>query len=842
MLLLFVFATSFSYAQSDEFELKALLVLSISEETGWTNETQIDRFEVGVIGDETLYKRLNEYSNSKNIHGKKFKVNYYRAIKDRKAEDVIVIHSSLVKGVDLSGRIGQNVLSIVEDFKTYESSCVNIFIGDNNQLEFTVNAKKFEDQKLRPSASLLVYATNKSDAIRIIDQAERELEALKEDYNSQLTKYNQLQSELKALSDEIQNGEAKIAELQADIETKEEGLLSKDKEYTALKNKMDALKSEYLNTQNELGFAFENLKTSAKQLEGLEEKLAVQMTDIESNQKILNDQEKKLEEQERALEESGAVISSTTRIIWIVVGISLLLAVILFFIYRENREKRRSLSIINKKNEEILEASMHKDEFISNLSHEVRTPLNAIIGYTNLVHEHVQDDQDKKYLEYVTLSSKNLLRIINDILDLKKIESGKLELEHEGFQLKEIVTDTFHTTELLVTQKSINYVLNYDSALPKVVVGDPIKINQVLLNLLGNAAKFTERGKIELNVRLLGETDDNVNVEFEIADTGIGISSEKIGQIFESFAQEDEEIKKKYGGTGLGLAIAKKFVNMMGGDIVVKSKQDVGTSFTFNIPFEKSVEVESSSVLESEIGKNVLSGIRIAYADDLPINRELFVRQLKGVSKDVHIEVAENGEELVQLVLNKDFDIVITDVQMPVMDGVDAAKLIRKTNRDIKIIGLSARVLKKDVQKYLEAGMNDYISKPYSLNDLVVKISEQLGLNWKVTPEGNSIHKNGNKFMKVWNISDGEEEYREVLNDLIRDIRSNLSDLENDPQNVKLAHSLLNKILYLDQNGLSKTCRDYEAYCRDGERVNFGAEVQKLSSEIGDFLSRVEVK
>lgn len=828
------------YSQTDEYELKALLVLSVSEETRWSNEDQISTFRIGVVGDREVYAKLNGLVSSKRIHGKHFQVKYLKSLGEHSSENILVLNNTSANSSDLNKAIGKNILSIVEDNKAYTSSCVNIFIGDNNQLEFTVNAKKFETQLLHPSASLLVYATNKTDAIRMINQSKKELEDLKEDYNSQLKKYQTLQDQMKSLQTAIDEGEQEIKDLQAEIQASEEGLIAKDREYLALQRKMDDLKAEYHSAQLELASASEHLSKSAAELDALRSDLNEQRTEIDANQEILNeqeqqllDQEQRLKDQEEELIESGEVISTTTRLIWIITGITLLLAVIIIFIIRENRAKKRSLAIINEKNEEVIEASRHKDEFISNLSHEVRTPLNAIIGYTNLVHDHVKNEEDRKYLNYVNLSSKNLLRIINDILDLKKIESGKLELEHEDFQLKEIVLDTFHTTELLVTQKSIIYHLNYDDQLPKMVVGDPVKINQVLLNLLGNSAKFTEEGKIELCVRLIDQTDEKVNVEFEVADTGIGISPDKIDQIFESFTQANEDISKTYGGTGLGLSIARKFVELMGGEIRVKSKQGVGTSFIFNVPFDKSTGAAPVSIDKSEIDKHALDGIKIAFADDLPINRELFVRQMKDISEGIHVEVASNGEDLAHMVMNKDFDLVFTDVQMPIMDGVDATKLIRQTNRDIKIVGLSARVLQKDIDRYLESGMNDYISKPYSLNDLIVKMAEQLGLELRAVPVK---EKEDAGFQKIWNMSQNQEEYEHILKGLIEDIDSNLNDLEADPSNAKLAHSLLNKIIYLDQEELINACRTYEEHCHEGTGFDFNEEVKGLSKKIREFL------
>ncbi len=828
-----------SFAQKDEYELKAQLILSISEETGWTDESDIHIFQIGVVGDQQLFNKLYELLNKKSIHSKRFTVKYSETVENLKDIQVLVIDKSTAQKKDLKKLIEKNILSIAVDNKNYTSSCVNVFVGNNNQLEFTVNAKMFEYQLLKPKATLLVYATNKEDAIRMIEQAEKELNNLKQDYTSQLLRYNTLHEQLTDLKSEITSGENRIKILEEEISKKEQNFQLKNAEINRLEAKMQQLQREFTKKQIALKNAFIELKKSESQFDNINSQLNKQVEEIRQNQEFLNAQNQKIKDQEQKLFESGEVISSKTRVAYLFGSLAIFLVVILFFIQRENKSKKESIAIINKKNEEIVAASKHKDEFISNLSHELRTPLNAVIGYTELVKNNLKNEENKKHLETVIYSSRNLLKLINDILDIKKIESGKLQLEQMEFELKSMILETFQTTELLVTEKKIEYVLHIDDHLPDKVIGDATKLNQVLLNLLGNAAKFTEKGKIELNVTCIEDNENSVSIKFEVKDTGIGISEDQIETIFDSFTQGSENITKKYGGTGLGLTIARKYVNLMGGDILVKSKIDVGTSFSFTIPLNKGMSNDFRNESNQDLSRVSLGELKIIFADDLAINRDLFLKQLKGVSDKIQIDLASDGNELVQKVLNKDYDIVVTDVQMPKMNGVEATKLIRESNKEIKIIGLSANIRKKDIDLFLEAGMNDYISKPYNLEELILKISDLVGIKEVELSKVKEELRITKRFERIWNISGNQEEYQTIVNNLINELKENLVELNKEPYNKKLAHSLLNKVIYLDNKSLENSCRSYEELCSKPFSDEIRVEFEKLNEQITQFLDEV---
>lgn len=386
--------------------------------------------------------------------------------------------------------------------------------------------------------------------------------------------------------------------------------------------------------------------------------------------------------------------------------------------------------MIAEQNKQIILASKHKDEFISNLSHEVRTPLNAIIGYTNLLIQKLDDPYDIDALNHILLSSKNLLHILNDILDLKKIEAGKAELKNISFDLPQTIKNSFETLRIHAQKKGLKYILHIDDLIPTYVKGDPSKLNQVLLNLLGNALKFTSEGKVTLNVKLIECDTKKCRVNFSITDTGIGINKDNLCRIFNSFTQENKSVSTQFGGTGLGLTISQNIIALMGGEINVNSTPNVGTEFSFTIRLEKTktsiiYEDDITSILIKDIEK-----IKIIYADDLELNRLLLAKQLKSWNKNLQIKTVKNGKELIEVCKTSNFDIILTDIKMPIMDGIEATKKIREFNKTIPIIGISANAVASDIKSYFDCGMSDYLLKPYEFNELLIKIAKLLNLEF----------------------------------------------------------------------------------------------------------------
>ncbi|HEY4787848.1 MAG TPA: response regulator [Bacteroidales bacterium] len=367
-------------------------------------------------------------------------------------------------------------------------------------------------------------------------------------------------------------------------------------------------------------------------------------------------------------------------------------------------------------------ANKAKSHFLANMSHEIRTPMNGIIGLSKLLRKTKLSETQSNYLDAIITSADNLLVIINDILDFSKITEGRLELEEVPFRIDHLVKNIVKSLYSTAKDKGLDLSYFIDPAINYVLLGDPVRLNQVLVNLVGNALKFTNEGYVKISLTL-AEKKDRVNyIKFLVEDTGIGIDKANHRLIFESFSQEDTSISRKFGGTGLGLAISKQLVEMMWGNIQVESAKNEGAKFFFTIPMR---EGDSAKLFE-EIGEDMsdidLSGIKILVAEDHKVNQYL----IKSIFKNWKVEpdIAENGKEAVEMVKEKNYDIIFMDKQMPEMGGIEATQVIReKLQLTTPIIAITAAALKESKEIAMEAGMNDYITKPFNADELLRVIS-----------------------------------------------------------------------------------------------------------------------
>jgi PAS domain S-box-containing protein len=361
-----------------------------------------------------------------------------------------------------------------------------------------------------------------------------------------------------------------------------------------------------------------------------------------------------------------------------------------------------------------------KQQFLSNMSHEIRTPMNAIIGFTKVVLRTDLSSKQKEYLTAIKMSGDALIVLINDILDLAKVDAGKMTFEQIPFKMATSIAAMLHLFETKIQEKNLELVKEYDSHIPAVLIGDPVRLHQIILNLMSNAVKFTAAGSITVKVRLLSEDESKVTVEFAISDTGIGVNQDNIKKIFETFRQASSGTARLYGGTGLGLAIVKQLVNQQGGSIQVKSEIGQGSTFSFVLSFQKtkaSAEAETQIVeLNTEI-KN----IKVLVVEDMALNQLLMKTLLDdfGFQRDI----ASNGKIAIEKLQSNTYDIILMDLQMPEMNGFEATEYIRtKLKSKIPIIALTADVTTVDLEKCKALGMNDYIAKPVDERLLYSKI------------------------------------------------------------------------------------------------------------------------
>jgi signal transduction histidine kinase/ActR/RegA family two-component response regulator len=397
---------------------------------------------------------------------------------------------------------------------------------------------------------------------------------------------------------------------------------------------------------------------------------------------------------------------------------------------------RLTLNALQERVEDAKQGARAKSDFLSNMSHEIRTPLNAVIGMTKIAKDK-PDAASKNYcLDKIDNASKHLLGVINDILDMSKIEANKLELSDISFDFGKMLQNVEDISIFKIKEKNQRFTAHIDDSIPRVLVGDDQRLAQVITNLLSNAVKFTpDGGSISVSARLLREVYGLAAIQIEVADTGIGLTEEQRTRLFHSFSQAESSTSRKFGGTGLGLAISKSIVELMGGDIWVESEPGKGSVFIFTIQMK--IGAESALAGDSpergeheELVPDSLKGYRMLFAEDIEINREILVTLLEPTG--IEVDCAENGAEAIEMysAAADRYDIIFMDVQMPEMDGYEATRRIRASEAPdagtIPIIAMTANVFREDIEKCLEVGMNDHLAKPLDIDKVLQKLREYL--------------------------------------------------------------------------------------------------------------------
>ena len=480
------------------------------------------------------------------------------------------------------------------------------------------------------------------------------------------------------------------------------------------------------------------------------------------------------------------------------------------------------LSILAKKQKEAQAASRAKSAFLANMSHEIRTPMNSIIGFSELALDYWINPKIKEYLEMIKENAKGLLHIINNILDISKVESGSVNLESIPFNLREVLESCKCIIEPKAAEKNVDLQFYAESSIGKLLLGDPTRLRQVLLNLLSNAVKFTDSGSVKLSVIVFGENKTNVTLRFEVEDSGIGMTDEQIKKIYEPFMQGDISTTRKYGGTGLGLTITKNILDLMGSKLEINSTPGVGTAMAFDLSFKLTeiadvhINMTEPACTAKKLDKPSFEG-EILVCEDNQMNQKVITEHLARVG--LNFEIAENGQKGIDMVRSridrgvKPFDLILMDVHMPVMDGVEAAAKIMKMDTGTPIVAMTANIMMDDREQYKAVGMIDYLGKPFLSQELWQCLLRHL------KPVGFSDP----------SVTENEKEDRdkklqtELKADFAKSNQTKYEEIQNaiDSGDIKLAYRLVHTLkscaALIGKTALQKTAAEVEAILKGNE-------------------------
>ena len=533
-----------------------------------------------------------------------------------------------------------------------------------------------------------------------------------------------------------------------------------------------------------------------------------------------------------SIDESGKKAQKFGTILIVLVLISG--AILFWYVINTIRKQTQLIQQLNISERKVRESARVKENFMANMSHEIRTPMNAILGFTNLLQRKNLDAESKEYIQTIQKSGENLLTIINDILDLSKIEAGMMRIESAPFSIRGLTHSIQTMFKSKAAEKNLQLSATVDESVPDTLEGDATRLTQIFVNLIGNALKFTNNGTISVRISNEGITGNTIMTGIIVADTGIGIEKEKLAPIFERFQQAEDSVTRKYGGTGLGLSIVNDLVLLQNGSIAVESEPGIGTSFRLIIPYKISADQIStvlSPIRASVITKEHFENTLILVVEDNEINQSLIRHLFNDWQLEFHL--ASNGKKALDKLREKKYDLILMDIQMPEMDGYTATQKIRtELKLDTPIIAMTAHALSGEREKCLSYGMDEYISKPIEYEQLYKLIARFTQKNKLVSLQKTASDKSGNgsyqyinlQYMKE--VSMGNAEYEKTVTEqFIETIPGDLQSLENAwkekdiPHLQQLAHNLRTTVSVMGLNESLQPYLDNLEYEKLGEEI-----------------------
>lgn len=667
-------------------EGKAALLTAILDHTRWPDEAKAGTFVIGLYGrDRSLYRIVSEEFSGKQIRGKPVQVRNIESLSQARNAQVLILNqdknSDLRRIVDFLDK--RPTLIVTDSSDDERHVMINFTHPAENILSFELNRSNIVYAGLDLSKEILLFGGTELDTALIYKETEAELARAKELAMKQ-------RDDLAAQERRLAAQEEKIQERDNELAAKESMLSSLESSLEMTRKNLSESEAKLVANEEALRRKESVLSQKEQAINSYSREISKNLSMLESQRAALDVQQKEIDQKESLIAEKNAILKQQVTTIenqklFLVWG-ALALLVVLTLIgiiarsYRIKNKLNKALesktSELEQVNRQLVTMTEAKSQFLSTMSHEIRTPLNGVIGVAELLESTELTKHQSEYVSIILKSGDTLLSLINDILDISKIEAGKLELENVPFNLGEILGDTLQTLSLKANEKELELAFHIPPEVPNNIVGDPGRFRQIIVNLVGNAIKFTERGEIVVDLKLESSDSTKVRLGFEVRDTGIGISENQLQKIFEAFGQADSSTTRQYGGTGLGQTIASQLVAMMGGELKVSSEAGVGSTFSFSAEFKVSDELDSQPHSPAD-----LKNKKVLVVDDNSTNRLILEEILR--SWNMHVEVAQSGPDAIELLeqsKNDDepYSLAVLDVMMPGMDGFELAEKIRQ--------------------------------------------------------------------------------------------------------------------------------------------------------------------
>ncbi|PCI98365.1 MAG: hypothetical protein COB15_06015 [Flavobacteriales bacterium] len=820
--------------KTTDTELKVAYTFNFTKYITWKNESTFSNFQIIQLGsDNTLFKELSQLSRYKAKEGKSITVTQAANLSKINISSTRIIYVTTNQSVNLSEILdkirGTNILLVSDNATMYKSTMINFLTNKDGRVEIEVNTKNINNQQLIVSPEIVVMGGTNMDVAKVYEESLAEEKEKVKDQEERIVKQ---QEEIKKQEDELVNQKQEIL-------NQEQKITFQKKKINKQVVKINEQDKRLLNQQKVLEEGVEDLKILSIKLDKREEiykgqlsRLMTQREEIKSSEKRISDYNTLMEDQEGEIEQQKKNISSQQKridvqqTVLIFSFISLFLALISgFLVYRNNKFKKKANLKLQEKNkalefqkikiteqsETIKQNAILHEQFLANTSHELRTPMNAIKGFVDLINESDSTDKKKEYLEYIKLSALNVLTISNDILDISKIESGKIVFEKIPFSLNYIVNNAIKINEVKANERNLVLKVNWKNNNPGFLIGDPTRLSQIFINLLTNAIKFTKVGGVIMSIDWVPQLVNGVKkIELfvEVKDTGIGITEDRLDYIFEKFTQSGSDINRKYGGTGLGLPITKQLVELQQGTINVESELGKGSVFSFFIPYEISTKkqlVDEVSKFEDYSEYKWLNNLKVLMVDDNHLNRIMAKETLMSMNKNILLDIANNGKKAIDMF--KEHDVIFMDLHMPLMDGIETTEYIRanlKGGQQVYIVGTSVTNSKKEKEACSVAGMNDYISKPFKKEEILLMAAKSLKISLdkkNISEETQTEKLMSVKESLVLQFPDKKDQL-DVANILLDEIPEELENIQNSydlkdwKRFIDAIHSINNKSSY----------------------------------------------